>query len=522
MSGFLASSSPKAWWEAVAAWSTALVLLALLPWCRPQDAGDEGRALWQGLPARIEVRFGTHHYQLWFQRDGDLIADADGQPLARLWSIEAAQLRRTLGTLRQLRRIARPGELSRYGLDEALVLVHGGRDYLLGSVGDGRGYLRDGKGVVILDQDLAALLTRPPAALRAPTLDLPKEGAVQHSRGWSLRPGQGRDWWRPQDETEARWTDAQTVAAWRRSLGEAPVLGWAPEQPEALVRAELRIQTDTRQVVLADLGPAGEARLLRRSETIAGQRIAEYLLVEIDAALLDPPQDFFATRRLLPLDPLHADMVQLGQLQLHRSRDGRWRDEAGETLDQELVEQVLGTLARIPAATPSEPQTDPGTADETARGSAQPSLIVRHGTLEWQLREPEAVVAALLADLHPGALHERHVLPGTSPEDIQALVVAAADGTPDIWQREAGQPWAADEREDVEQLVAALCKARVELWRRATRAEQDASNWEATLTLAIGAQARSIRLRGNGTVLAVERGLIGRLDAASRRRLLGE
>lgn len=498
-----------AWRECLVTAVVAALLWLVVALGGSGDDGDDGGPLLGAAPDVIAVAYGDNGYRLELTGEQPRLFDTTGEVLGRAWRREVRAIAEALAEVRILRRVelGAEGDWASYGLADPLRLSVGARELVIGGVGIDRGYVRAGDELLVLDHDLGALLRRPPAVLRAPTLELEGALAVAHDEGWRLVRERERWWLHPAGGGERRWVDQALATAWLQTLTAAPVVGFAPAAEAGAPRSTLVIERGggLAPVGLADLGPADaeDNRLLRRSEG----KVAEHLVVALDALLLDPEPATFINSALLPLDPSTAEAVRIGAIGLQRV-DGRWTVDGRADVDRSRIDRLLERLAGWQRAGAHQP-------------SERPLVTVERGGLRFDLRERDPRVLQLLRELAPHHLRDRHLLPELDPEDISDLIIQPRAGAPEIYTRSDGE-WPADERAEIEALLDGLLSARVEEWRGPLDERDQREQYDSTVTIAAGEHQHTLRLRADGMVAVLGRDLAGPLDAASRRKVFGE
>jgi len=495
------------------AWRECLITsaVALLLWLGLALSGGGGsdgeRPRLIGTAAdEIAVRFDDTAFRLDLDPDAPRVLDAEGALLGRAWPRESRAIASAIAETRVLRRI-RPedGAWAEYGFDHPVTLEMDGRRWSLASAGIDRGYVRDGEHLLILDTDLAALLRRPPAALRHPSLDISGCIRLAHDRGWSLAFAQGRWWLRRDDGDDREWTDRELCDAYLRELTAAPVVGYLDETEAERVRAVLTVERDRERgpVRIEDLGPArGGERVLRRSE--AG--IEELLVVDVDPLLLDPEPSKLRSPKLVPLDPLTAERVRIGRVDLRRDGE-HWRMGPHRDLDPSRIDRLLRRLGAMPRR------------DDVPQGGKALVTVESEG-LRFELTHEDPRIVAVVQQLRPHHLRQRALLGDVDASEVDAVIIQPAEGAPDIYSRDDSGAWPADSRAAVESFVQSLTTARVAEWTGASdHAETD---YDSTIALSVGSRNFTLHLRADGRVAVVERNLTGILDETSRREVLAE
>jgi len=499
-----------AWWECIilALFALGALLIAGM------HLGDERtleRPLLERMPSRVEVRFDDTHYRLILDTSQPLVADAEGRPVGRLRRPDAAALQRRLGECRILRRLPPDAgrRLVEFGLERPVLLRcdTASEELRLGSVGGDRGFaLADDGAVLVLDLDPAGILRRTPAALREGDLGLPQAERITHDSGWALDRRNGRWWLQQSDTQQPIWTSETVVEGWIESMHQAPVIGYGNAPTQAVERASLIWEGADGSVRLVDLGPGSGGRLLQRRQTIDDVELLEYLLVDIDPALLAVGGRGFRSRHMIPLDPREADLVRIGAVTLQRDDAGDWVVGDHGDGDQVRIHRLLKQLAALPATR----------APVLAEADGDALLDVRSGELRFTLDGSVAGLAQLAERLKPLHLRDHRLLPGLDPEQVSFVIITPVDGIPQ--QHEQGPDGWSDAVGD---FLHALAEARVEQWTSAIAADQArASDYQSSITLATPQGPLTVRLRSDGSVAVPQRGLRGVLDTSSKRRVL--
>lgn len=503
-------TTTPAWRECVATAAVAAVLWLVVGLTGGGDDSDDAGPLIGSAPERIAVTFTGGGYALELDPDHPRVLSPDGTLLGRAWRRETRAIAAALSECRVLRRIelADGGGWGDYGLDDPLELRIGDERWLIGGVGIDRGYARDGDQLLILDLDLAALLRRPAAVLRTPTLDLVGVVALHHGSGWRLERTQDRWWLHLGDQGERLWADQALVKAYLSELTAAPVVGFESVDGTTGPRVSLRFERDggLAPVELGDLGPAdiADGRRLRRAES----GIDEQLVVRLDALLLDPEPRRFRSPALLPLDPRRADEVRIGQLVLSRDADG-WRVGEHRDVDAGRIDRLLAELAEWPR-------------DDAAPITDRPQIAVRGQGLRFELNRDDPRVRQLADQLRAHHLRDRQVIPGLVASRVSDLIIQPREGAPDIYTRVDGRwPGSEAERAEIAAFLDALLSAQVEEWRPIDQRDER-EHYDSTVTLAAGERQYTLRLREDGMVVALGRGLAGRLDGPSRAEVLSQ
>lgn len=504
-------------WLELAVPVTLALVATLLHVLTPDAQGEVGGQPWATVPDELEVRGsdGTA-FRLLLHRQPPLLADAEGRPLGRLDAREAKGIATELAEARILRELPRrrfdEQGLGALGWGSRLELRGGGETWILCGDGADRAYLIDDARVRVLDRDLAALLDRRPESLRAADLDLPDRIHRIAGRDWALATARNRLWLQRTGQETADWTDNGTITTWLHALAVARPLGFtAPEQ--VLTRAELRFagrddDGREREVVLADLGPAaGGGRQVRRSETQGGSTLMEDLVLVIDAAVFDPDPAGFASRAVLPLDPLRADRVRVGRIELTQQA-GQWRLQGADDADQAQIQAVLKQLASL--------ERDPTHATPTPA-----DIMVEHAGERCGPAVGDARLNQFLAQLKPWHLRDRRLLPDLSAAAVTGLVFAPQDGAPQVYSREAVAAWPPEYAAELTLFLDRLLSAGVERWTGSCTADAAPPfTAEASISLATVDAQYTLRLDAQGQVQIPQRGLIGQLDATAVKRLL--
>ena len=522
----------NAWLEAAVLAIVAVLLFSTRP-APPAALGTFGQALFAGdLPAQLVVG-DPPRYRLDLAGAAPLVRDVIGAAQGRLDRDQLRELRdclRHAAILRELPAAQVDDNLRRrLGLDPGVLVTLGDQRLRFGSTGSDRGYLATPAGsVLVLSTDPAALLQRPAESWRDTRLGLPDRlQRIGAADGWQLFIAGGR-WWLRRDGSEGpaepsagrppgAWVDQERVVAWLGQLINAPVLGFdAP--PKELPRAKLvaigkGLDGDAVQVGLIDLGPAADGRgrqlrLHRAHPGAAGGALHEDLVLDLDATLLDPAADFFLPRTLLPMDPRRADHLRFGSIELTREGDD-WLLAGSNDADQAQIDQLLEQLAALPRL------VDPPAAD----GSQSISLAI--SDWRWSCPYTDPRLADLLARLRPHHLRQRDLLPGVTRQSIVSIVFSPRDGAPQFFTRQPGQPWPEEDGAALAAFIDTLLEAAVARWTGSTAADAPAPfTPDSSITIATVDGHHTIRLQTDGQVHLPERGLVGELDRASRRRLM--
>jgi len=498
-----------AYHEAVVLGTCALLVwLALIP---GRDHASDHRPLFTAAPTRLTLDGPEREaVVLDLAARPPVLRGPDATIRGRLWPREARAIREALAACRVLTSSptdALDAERRReYGLDPGTILRVGDEEYLVGSSGLDRGYAIHDDRLLVLDHDLGALLARPAAALRDPSLGLEAPVALGLEDGWRLTREHGR-WWLHGADDRKRWTDHTVLELWVDALEQATVTGFLAPPTDALVRARLEVTTAAGSTVtLHDLGPTTDGqRLIRRHQAGAGGGIVEHLITDLDPLFLAPQPQHLRPRTLSPLDPHAAERVVIGELTLTRSGK-RWVVDGHADGDQTAIHALLTALASLPASGGSD---------------LGPRLVVERGELRYTREHGGGELADLLRAHPPLQLRHRYLLPDLEPDAVTTLVYQPRSESALHFSRAPGEPWPASERAAAEAFLGVLAGARVERWtgRVDVDAEPDTSHW---ISIATTDGHHKIHVHRDGRVVIPERQLVGRLTARSRRALGGD